>query len=160
MAATDTVYFANMGTITVAGAGGTPASKTLALVKDVEATVKWEHAKAMGWGTIQRAGVAKYNQSVEVKIGYIKFAPKVGEWFPFYIGDSSAGAGSITDTNAVTLFTVTAQFVPLDSSGTVKLLRTISGVFFNSFPLKASENQWVKVDLAGEGITTVDTNPA
>ena len=159
-ATTDSLYFANQGVITVAGASGTPASKTLAVVKDVEATVHWEHVEAYGWGTIDRVGVAKHTQKVDVKIGYISFAPKTGEWFPFYIGDATTGAGSITDTNAVTLFTITAEFIPLSSTGTVKLLRTITGVYFPKFPLKATEAQFVKVDMEGTGVTVVDTNPA
>lgn len=159
-AATDTVYFANQGVITVAGASGTPAAKTLAVVKDIELTISWEHAEAYGWGTIQRVGVAKHTQKVDVKIGYIKFAPKVGEWFPYYIGDASTGAGTITDTNAVTLFTVTGQFAPLDATGTVKVLRTVTGVYFPKFPMKASEGQFIKVDMEGTGVTVVDTNPA
>ena len=36
-AATEDVYFANMGIITVAGASGTPASATIAVAKNVEA---------------------------------------------------------------------------------------------------------------------------
>jgi hypothetical protein len=159
-AATDGLYFANMGVITVAGGSGTPAAKTLAVVKDVEATVSWEHVGAWGWGSNLRVGVAKHTQKVAVKIGYISFAPKVGEWFPYYIGDSSAGAGTITDTNVVTLFTVTAQFNPVSATGTVKMLRTVSNVYFPKFPMKSTEGQWVKVDLEGEGSTIVDTNPA
>jgi hypothetical protein len=149
-----------MGVITVAGASGTPAALTLALVKDIEATVSWEHVEAYGWGTVQRAGVAKHSQKVTVKIGWIKFAPKLAEWFPFYIGEPAAGAGTLTDSNAVTLFTVTAQFNPLDSTGTVKMLRTVTGVYFPNFPMKATEGQFVKVDMEGYGVTAVDTNPA
>ena len=158
--ATSSVYFANQGVITVAGASGTPAAVTLAVVKDVTVSVEWEHAEAYGWGTVQRVGVAKHTQKVSVKVGWIKFAPKLAEWFPFYIGDSAAGGGTLVDTNAVTLFTITAQFTPLDATGTVKLLRTVTGVYFPKFPITATEGQFMKVDMEGTGVTLVDTNPA
>jgi hypothetical protein len=159
-AATDGLYFANMGVITVAGSGGTPASKTLAVVKNVKASVKWDEVLAYGWGSLDIQGRAKMNQKVDVEIEYIKFAPKVGEWWPYYIGDSAAGAGTITDTNKVTLFTVTALFEPIDATGTVKVLRTITGVSFSEFPLEAKEGQWLPVNMKGVGTTVVDTNPA
>jgi hypothetical protein len=159
-AATETLYFANMGTLTVAGAGGTPAVKTLAVVKSVKASVKWDELLAYGWGSTNIQGRAKYNQKVDVELAYIKYAPKVGEWWPYFIGDSASGGGTIVDTNKVTLFTITAQFEPLDATGTVKHLRTISNVSFSEFPLEAKEGQWIEVNLKGTGVTVVDTNPA
>jgi hypothetical protein len=159
-AATESVYFGNMCTMTVAGASGTPAVHTLAVGKDIEITDGWEHVEAYGWGTVNRVGVAKHSRKVTVKIGWIKFAPKLAEWFPFYIGESAAGSGTPADTNAVTLFTITGLFQPLDSTGTVKLLRTVSSVYFPNFPMKAAEGQFVKVDLEGYGISVVDSNPA
>jgi hypothetical protein len=159
-AATDALYFANMGTITVAGSGGTPAAKTLAVVQNVKASLKWDEVLAYGWGSNLIQGRAKHQQKVDVEIEYLKFAPKVGEWWPFYIGDSAAGAGTITDTNKVTTFTVTAAFEPLDATGTVKILRTITGVSFSEFPLDAKVGDWIRVNMKGTGTTVVDTNPA
>ena len=157
-AATPDIYFGNMGVTTVAGGSGTPAVLTLAAVKDCEVTEEWEHAEAYGWGSVDRVGVAKYNHKVTVKIGWIKFAPKLGEWWPLYIKDASAGAGSSTDTNTVTLFTVTLQINPL-TSGNTNLLLTVSNVYFPKFPIKATEGQWIKVDMEGVGTTSVASNP-
>lgn len=148
-----------MGTLTVAGASGTPASRTLAVAKDVEVTFEAEEALAYGWGSILIQGRAKYNAKVTVKIGWLKFAPAVTEWFPFWITDPSAGGGTVVDTNTVMLFDVTAKFSNLGAAGGVDLLRTVSDVSFPKFPMKATEGQWVKVDLEGVGQTLVDTNP-
>lgn len=158
MVAAEDTYFANMCVITVAGAGGTPASRTVAVGKNVKITYEHEEAIAYGFGSILMQGRARYNAKVTVKIGFLKFAPKVSEWFPFYIMNSS-GDGTISDTNAVTLFTVTGQFNPQSAAGT-KLLRTVANVSFKNFPMEGTENQWVKVDLDGVGSSTVDTNPA
>ena len=159
-AATESVYFGNMCTMTVANSTGTPAALTLAIGKDIEITEGWEHVEAYGWGTTIRAGVAKHSRKVTVKIGWLKFAPKLAEWFPFWIKDSAAGSGTAADVNTVTLFTITGQFTPFDSTGTVKLLRTVTNVYFPNFPMKATEGQFVKVDLEGYGSTVVDSNPA
>jgi len=159
-AATDQLYFANMGVITVAGASGTPAAKTLAVVQNMKAVLKWDEVLAYGWGSTQIQGRAKHQQKVEVEIEYLKFAPKVGEWWPFYIADSAAGGGTVTDTNKVTLFTVTGQFEPIDATGTVKVLETITGVSFSEFPLDAKVGDWIRCNLKGVGTTVVYTNPA
>jgi hypothetical protein len=159
-AATDALYFANMGVITVAGSGGTPAAKTLAVVKNVKASLKWDEVLAWGWGSIQIQGRAKHQQKVDVEIEYMKYAPKLTEWWPLYIADSATGGGTVTDTNKVTTFTVTAQFEPIDATGTVKLLETITGVSFSELPTEAKEGDWIRCNLKGTGTTVVYSNPA
>jgi hypothetical protein len=156
-AAAEDVYFANMGTITVTGPGGTPAVRTIAIAKDIEATFESEIATAYGFGSALIQARAKYNHKVTVKIGWLKFAPKVGEWFPFWITDPTSGGGTVVDTNTVALFSVVATFVPLTSTNT-SLIRTITSVSFPKFPMKATENQWVKMDLEGSGFTMTDSN--
>ena len=158
MTAAEDVYFANMGIITVAGAGGTPTSATIAVAKNVEATIESTIEYARGWGTTKIVGQAKHSVQVSVKIGFIKFNPIVSSWWPEFVFNSSGG-GTIADTNVVNLFTVTAQFTPLTSTNT-KLLRTISQVGFPKFPMKASENGWIQVDMEGIGVDATDTNPA
>jgi hypothetical protein len=158
LAAAEDVYFANMGTITVAGTSGTPTVATLAIAKNVEATIESTIEYARGWGTTLIAGQAKHSVQVSVKIGFLKFLPGVSSWWPEYIFNS-AGGGTIADTNVVTTFTVTAQFNPLSSANT-KLLRTVTQVGFPKFPMKATENQWVQVDLEGIGVNATDSNPA
>ena len=153
-AATEDVYFANVGVITITS----PVSATIAIAKDIEATFKSDELIAYGFGSAEGQAKAKYNFRVSVKIGWIKFLPTVSVWWPYYITDPSAGTGALIDTNTVGLFTVTAKFKPLTSGNTI-LLRTVTGVSFPKFPMKATENQWVKVDLDGEGIDLTDTNP-
>jgi hypothetical protein len=148
-----------MGVITVAGTSGTPSVDTIAIAKDVEATVEFEEVYAYGWGTILIAGRAKHSAKVSVKIGFLKFLPTVTAWWPEYILNPTAADGTVSDTNVVKTFTVTAQFTPLTSTNS-KLLRTVTNVSFPKFPMKATEGQWVKVDMEGVGSTLVDTNPA
>ena len=161
----DSVAFANRGVITVAGTGGTvPTVVTLAVVKDVEITWSAEHVPLYGWGSIRRQGVAKHSEKVGVKIGYMKFNPTVTAGWQFHMlstvstaGVWTAPTGVVTDSNAVRTFTLTAQFMMEDGT---KMLGTISEVFFPDLPFKASEGQWVRVDMSGEGATVVFTNPA
>jgi hypothetical protein len=156
------VFFANKGVITVAGATGTPSAVTLAVVKDVEVTTSFEHVPLYGWSSIQRQAVAKHTEKVSVKIGWMKFSPAVAgsgasPWFPFWILNPTAGTGgTATDTNTVKLFTVTVQFT---NEAGENLLATIANVYFPTFPLKATEGQWVKVDMTGEGSNVTFTNP-
>jgi len=159
-ATAESLYFSNMSVITVANATGTPAALTIGVAKDVSVSQGWEHAEAYGFASIRRVGVAKYNEKVTVKLGFIKFAPKLAEWFPFWIADGTAGSGTGLDNNLVTLFTVTELIVPMTTSGTVKLGRSVTGVYFPKFEIKAAEGQFVKVDLEGFGVTVVDSNPA
>ena len=155
--------FANKGTITIAGiavpGGAYPTVVTLGVVKDVEVTVSAEHVNLYGWGSIKRQGVAKHSAKVSVKVGYMKLDPVYTTGFQFYILNPTATTtadGNLTDSNAVKLFTVTANF--LFESG-VNLLGTVSNVYFPNFPLKAAEGQWVKCDMTGEGSDVVFTNP-
>jgi hypothetical protein len=158
-AAADDFYFPTVAVITIAGAGGTPASKTLAVAKNVKAIWKSKEAKAYGMGSNLIQTKARYEFEVEVSIGFIKFAPKVVEWFPFWITDPVAGGGTVTDTNTVMLFTLTAQINPLTASGT-KWLRSITGISFPEFPMEVpNTTDWIPVNLKGSGITLVDTNP-
>jgi hypothetical protein len=156
-AAAEDVYFANMGTITVAGTSGSPAVRTIAIAKDIEATFKSDVLKAYGFGSAMIQARAKYNHKVDVKIGWLKFAPKVTEWFPFWITNPTSGDGTVSDTNTVKLFTVVATFNPLTSTNT-PIIRSVTSVSFPNFPLKATENQWIKVDLEGSGFTMTDAN--
>jgi len=158
---TSSTFFANKGTITVVGTSDSPAVVTLAVVKDVEINTTAEHVPLYGWGSIKRQAVARHSAKVSVKVGFMKFAPSVSgssasPWFPFWSLNPTAGTGTLEDTNTVKLFTVTANF--LNEAGE-NLLATVSNVYFPNFPLKASEGQWVRVDLDGEGSDITFTNP-
>jgi hypothetical protein len=160
LTAVDT-FFANKGVVTVAAQTSNPTVVTLAVVKDVEVTTSFEHVPLYGWGSIKRVAMAKHSAKVSVKIGWMKFSPSVSgsgasPWFPFWILNPTAGTGTIEDTNTAKLFQVTVKFQ--NETGEF-LLATISNVVFQNFPLKASENQWVKVDLSGEGADITFTNP-
>jgi len=132
------VAFANRGTITITG------ETTPEVIKDVEITISAEHVPLYGWGSILRQGVAKHSLKVSVKIGYVKFSP-VKTGFPYNIYCSS---GTLTDSNAVPEYTVVGVFTFEDA----QILRcTITGVYFPDMPFKASEGQWIRLDLTGEG---------
>lgn len=157
MAAAEDCYFADLCVITVTPPG--KAAQTIALGQDIEATFKSTEVYARGMGSELIQNRAKHSIQVDVKIGFLKFLPTVTTWFPFYITDPTTGGGTVVDTCRCGLFTVTAQFYPMTATNT-NLLRTVTNVSFPEFPMKATYNQWVKVDLSGVGQTLVDTNPA
>jgi hypothetical protein len=147
-------FFANKGTIAIAGVGGTPASQAVGVAKDVEIVVSSEHVPLYGWGSVKRQAVAKHTAKVSVKIGFAKFDPATSStiWFPFYAISPTAGAVTslMEDTNTVKLFDVTITLVNEEASA--KTLTIVAkNVYFPSIPLKASEGNWVRVDLDGEG---------
>jgi hypothetical protein len=143
---TNSVAFANRGTIAISG------ETTPQVIKDVEITISAEHVPLYGWGSILRQGVAKHSLEVSVKIGYVKFEADKAE-FPYNIYTT---AGTLTDSNAVPLYTVVGVFTFEDGG---QILRcTISDVYFPDMPLKASEGSWVRLDLAGEGSTILFAN--
>jgi len=152
----DTIWFANKGTLAIAGVGGTPASITVGVVKDVEISVSADHVPLYGWGSIKRQGVARHSLKVGVKIGFAKFAPlttAVGStpiWFPFYVLSPTDGVvtSAVNDVNTVKLFDVTVVLTGEDA-GTLTIVA--KNVYFPNFPLKASEGQWIRVDMDGEG---------
>jgi hypothetical protein len=157
----ESTFFANKGTITVAGASGSPSVVTLAVVKDVEIVMSAEHVPLYGWGSVKRVAVAKHSAKVSVKIGFAKFSPAVSgsgasPWFPFWILNATAGTGTLSDSNTVKTFTVTANFISEDGEN---LLATIANVYFPNFPLKMTEGTWMRVDLDGEGSDITFTNP-
>lgn len=153
----ETTYFANKGTLTISCSG---ATTTFAVVKDVEVTVSADHVPLYGWGSIKRVAVARHSAKVSVKIGAAKFGLNTGSGpsLPFWIVSPSAGAvtSSMEDTNTVRLFTLTWKFVGEDA-GTVQAV--VSNVYFPNFPLKATEGQWMQLNLDGEGSDIAFSNP-
>lgn len=152
--ADENYFFANKGTIAVAGSSGTPTSQAIGVAKDVEIVVSAEHVPLYGWGSIKRQAVAKHSAKVSVKIGFAKFDPETSStiWFPFYAVSPTAGAvtSAMEDTNTVKLFDVT---ITLTNEETAAKTLTIvaKNVYFPNIPIKASEGNWVRVDLDGEG---------
>lgn len=151
MAAGDqTVAFANRGTVKIAGVGGTPAAQYFAVVKDVELTVSADHVPLFGWGSIRRVAVAKHQEKVSIKVGSMKFNPSISSsiaWWT-YITAPVSGAGTNEDTNVVKLFDIDAYFTFEDGQ---ILHGTVSNIFFANLPFRASEGQWIKLDMSGEG---------
>jgi hypothetical protein len=153
MTNTQSIVFANRGVI-YADYGGTAIPTTqLGVVKDVEITVSAEHVPLYGWGSIARQGVAKHSLKIPVKVGYVKWNPYVATGatpFPMGIfGGTTVGWGA-SDTNVVPLFAIKAVFTFEDGQ---VLTGTIHNIFFPDLPLKASEGQWVRIDVSGEGAT-------
>jgi hypothetical protein len=149
-----TTYFANKGVLTISGAGGaTPTDQVIAIVKDVEINWSAEHVPLYGWGSIKRQAMARHSMKVDVKVGYCKFAPDASgasPWWAFYVispsdGDTSAGT---EDTNSVMYFDIEAKFTGENGD---TFTGTVKNVAFNNFPMKASEAQWIKVDMDGQG---------
>jgi hypothetical protein len=155
-AAAEDCYFADLCTISVTPPSG--GSQTIALGQDLELTMKSTEVYARGMGSELIQNRAKHSIQVEVKLAMIKFLPTVGTWFPYFIMDPATGAGTLTDTCRVALFTVTGEIYPM-TTGNKNWLRTVSNVSFPEFPMKVTYNQWVKVDLSGVGQTLADTNP-
>lgn len=153
MAAGATTAFANRGTLFLdaSPAGATTPTTALTILKDVEITVSAEHVPLYGWGSIIRQGVAKHSLKVAVKIGYAKWDPSTTA-FPITIHGAACTSGGAGDTNTVTLFAVKGVFTFEDGQ---TLTATIQNIFFPDFSIKATEGQWIKMDLTGEGSTIV-----
>jgi len=160
-------YFANYGVLTMLPTGGSWTAQTVAVVKDISVGFSAEHVGLWGFGDPHRQAVARHTFKIPVKCKFAKFNPTVntsgasGFWAfgilsPF--GASSGGGGGTSTNNAVQLFTVTAEFYSIDGSGP-NLLATVSNVYFKNFDLKASEGQWIQIDLDGEGSDVTYTNP-
>lgn len=151
-----TVAFANRGKVYIAGANGTPAQWAFAAVKDVEITVSADHVPLYAWGSIFRIAVAKHQQKIAVKVGSMKFNPAVTgsspAWWGFITAPSAGATGSASgeDTNSVKLFNIDAVFTFEDG----QVLRgKVYNVYFPNLPIRASEGQWMKLDISGEGAT-------
>lgn len=158
-----TTYFANKGVLTIAGQGGaTPSDQVAAIVKDVEINWQVEHVPLYGWGSIKRQAMARHSLKVAVKVGYCKFAPNASgtgtPWWAFYIIAPTDGitASGTTDTNTVKYFDIEALFTG-ENGDTMQA--KITNVAFTNFPMRASEGQWMKVDLDGEGDDIIWSNP-
>lgn len=144
--------FANRGTVTVVGADSTPSVTSFAVVKDLELTVSADHVPLYGWGSIFRVDVKKHQQKVAVKVGSMKFNPGAASAWWAYITNPTSGGSTNLDTNAVKLFNITAKFTFEDGQ---ILSGTVYNVYFPNFPLRASEGQWVKLDMSGEGASVL-----
>jgi len=148
------VCFANRGTVKIAGASGTPAALYFAVVKDVELTVSADHVPLYGWNSTFRVAVAKHQQKVQVKVGSMKFNPAISSsvaWWS-YITNPTSGGATNEDTNTVKLFTIDANFVFEDGQ---ILHGTVYNVYFPNLPFRASEGQWMKLDVSGEGASVL-----
>ena len=155
------VCFANRGTVTIVGVNGTPATFSFAVVKDVELTVSADHVPLYGWGSTFRVAVAKHQQKVSVKVGSMKFNPYIAgaspAWYGLITAPSAGSTGSLTneDTNTVKLFNIIARFTFEDGQ---VLQGTVYNVYFPNLPLRASEGQWMKLDMSGEGAYVLWSN--
>jgi len=147
-----TTYFANKGTLSIVGVGGTPAAVIVAIVKDVEINWSVEHVPLYGWGSIKRQAMARHSMKVDVKVGYVKFAPDISgaTWWPMHVISPTAGSVSsgTEDTNTVKYFDITAKFTGENGDTFTGIVKNVA---FTNFPLKASEAQWIKVDMDGQG---------
>lgn len=154
-------FFANVGTLTVTPVGVTGATATtVAVIKDIEVDFSAEHVGLWGWGTTKRVAVARHTVKIPVKVGFASFNPDVTttKWWAWYIlhplGTSTMG--DVSTTNTVQLFTIVANWTGSDGSTILK--GTVSEVYFKNLPIKATEGQWMKVDLQGEGSTVSYSN--
>jgi hypothetical protein len=161
MAVTTDTYFGNRGTILIQGTGSTaPTSSTvLAVVKGVEINVTFEHVELYGFGSINRADVAKHTSKIEVKIRWAKFDPSLttSTFFPYFIMNPSAAtspSGTIEDTNVEKLFKVTAVWT---GTGGRTFTAVVDSVYFEGVPFPMPENDFVVMDMSGYGSTITIT---
>lgn len=157
-AAAEDNYFADLCVIQVTPPSASPSPVSIAMGQDLELTMKSTEIYARGMGSELIQNRAKYAIQVEVKLGFLKFLPTVGTWFPYYIADPTAASGTLLDTCRVALFTVTGEIFPMTTTNK-NMLRAVTNVSFPEFPLKVTYNQWVKVELSGVGQTLADSNP-
>jgi hypothetical protein len=143
-------FFGNRGVITIDGAS------PLAVFKGIEITPKYDVSKLYGGGTIFRAGLAKSNFRVEVKIKSAKFDTLISEGsFIYKILNPASYDGTVQDTNTVQTFTVVATAT--GSLGTI-CKQTVTEVYFEGVPMGLPENDWWTPEFVGEGKTVVFAN--
>ena len=141
------VAFANRGFIYADIGGQVSPTTALGVVKDVEITMSAEHVPLYGWGSIARQAVAKHSFKIPTKVGYVKWNPSTSA-FPMVIHGGAAAGWSTGDTNVVNLYAIKAVFAFEDGQ---TLTGTIHNIFFPDLPIKASEGQWIRIDVSGEG---------
>lgn len=148
-------FFANNGALTVVGAGGTPTVSNINAVWNCKVDTTWSFNELYAWQSIQRLGVAKYEQKVNVSIEWVKWDPTVTTWWPMYILDSSSPSGTVDDTTNVTLFTLTFSWT---SSSGVMMKITVNNVYFKNLPIEAKKDDWVHMNLEGVGSSITFAN--
>jgi len=152
---TEGVYFSNAGTLTVAGTGGTPSATGVLAIQGVKVEPRFDIAKAYGWDSILRQGVAQYNFEVDISIEWIKWDPTKTTWLgAYWLGAGTAG-GTVKNTN--TPQTYEAVLTYISDVGT-KMILTITGIVFKNMPIDAKMGEWVRVSLEGSGSNIVIAN--
>lgn len=139
----------NRGIITVDG------TSPVAVFKGIEIVPKSDIAKLYGGGSILRQDVMRYNFRVEVKIKTAKFNTVVANKFPYGILNPTTYDGTVEDSNTVATYTIVSTAT--GTAGTI-CKATVTGVYFESFPMGLPENDWWTPEFTGEGSTVVYTN--
>ena len=156
MAAAGT-FFSNVGVLTATGGTGTMGTTTFSAIQGVKIEPRYDIAKAYGWDSILRQGVAQYNFEVDVSIEWIKWDPTTTCWIGAY-WLNTAGGGTVNTSataNTPVKFSVIAKWT--NDAGTIMTL-TVSNVVFKNMPVDAKMGEWVRVSLEGSASTVAITN--
>jgi len=152
---TEGVYFSNAGTLTIAATTSNPTATAVSAIQGVKVEPRFDIAKAYGWDSILRQGVAQYNFEVDISIEWIKWDPTKTTWLGAYWLGAGTADGSVKDTN--TPQTYVAVLTYTSDVGTLMKL-TVSGIVFKNMPIDAKMGEWVRVSLEGSGSNIVIAN--
>jgi hypothetical protein len=141
-----TLSYNYLGTTDTDAPGYKLVLSTIAVLKGVEVTPRFEIQELYGMDSIIRQDVAKHTTKVEFKIKYAKFDPDpTADWAQYIIHPTAAPDGTIEDTNVVN---VNYAIITL-TSGTSNLELMLRNVYFEGLPFNLSENDFIVRDLSG-----------
>lgn len=135
-------FFGARGTITI-------GTETLAALKGLEVTPRFDFVQAWDNSSILLGDVSRIHGRVEVKIKYGKFNPSVtADWRRKIVSPSGNGY-TIEDTNEVAMMNITAVMTP--KGGGAARTGTITDCYFEADPWIWTEDQYMVADLSAIG---------
>lgn len=118
------------------------------VMKGFELKPTFSYNELYGMGSVIREDVARHSGKIELSVKYAKFDPDITATWEQYVINSSGGATLSADDFDVYLNTV--LFIATGTDGGVSDI-IMSDVYFQDFPVNASENEWIVRDMKGIG---------
>jgi hypothetical protein len=145
-------FFANSAELTIK-AGATTVS--VAALKNVEMTPKFEVVDLYGIESVQRLAQAKHTHSVDVKCKFAMWDATADYIMCSFLYGANIASLSATLNDAAAYRNVAATFnvtaTNYNSARTQKTTATAYNVYFDSVTWALSENEFMARDLAGKG---------
>lgn len=149
----DSSWFADSATLTIADEDGNNPT-TVAVLRGVEITPRFEIVELYGMESIKRRAVAKHSMKVDVSVRYAMWNPDADYIFwSFLNGDFATTAttgvnDSAGNRNKNALFKITATIKDTETLGETLTL-VADDVYFESVPFAMTEHEFIQRDLKG-----------